>query len=75
MILHMYNIILKAKQGSMTGPDLCSEKNYLCRLKLRKGKYVDLEGKPSNWTGKEEKNYETHNPMGGFRIFLNLRSY
>ena len=52
-----------------------SGKNYLCRLKLRKGKYVDLEGKPSNWTEKEEKNYKTHNPMGGFKIFLNFRTY
>ena len=76
MILHMYNIILKAKQGSMTGLDQCTVgKNYLCRLKLRKSKSVDLEGKLSNWTGKEEKNYKTHNAMGGFKIFLNFRSY
>ena len=61
MILHMYNIILKAKQESLTGPDLCSEKNYFYRSKLRKGKFVELGGKPSNWTGKEEKNYKTHN--------------
>ena len=61
MILHMYNIILKTKQGSMTGPDLCSEKNYLCRSKLRKDECVDLGGKPCNWTGKEEKNSKTHN--------------
>ena len=40
MISHMYNIILKAEQGSMTGPDLSSEKNCLCRSKLRKGKSV-----------------------------------
>ena len=52
-----------------------SGKNYPCRLKLRKSKYVDLEGKLSNWTGKEEKNYKTHNAMGGFKIFLNFRSY
>ena len=60
MILHMY-IILKAKQGSMTGPDLCSEKNYLCSSKLRKDECVDLGGKPCNWKGQEEKNYKTHN--------------
>ena len=59
MISQMYNIILKDKQGSMTGPDLCSEKNYLCRSKLRKGRCVDLGGKFSNWIGKEEKNYKT----------------
>ena len=52
MISHMYNIILKAKQGSMTGPDLCSE-NYLYRSKLRKGKSVELKGKSSNWTGQK----------------------
>ena len=61
MISHMYNIILKAKQGSMTRPDLCSEKNYLRRSKLRKDECVDLGGKPCNWTGEEEKNYKTHN--------------
>ena len=61
MILHMYNIILKDKQGSLTGPDLYGEKNYLCRSKLRKDECVDLEGKPCNWTGEEEKNYKTHN--------------
>ena len=32
------------------------------QVKIEKG---DLEGKPGNWTGKEEKNYQT----------LNFRSY
>ena len=45
----------------MTGPDLYSEKNYLCSSKLRKDECVDLGGKPCNWKGKEEKNYKTHN--------------
>ena len=53
MISHMYNIILKAKQGSMTGPDLCFE-NYLYRSKLRKGKSV---AKPSNWTGQKKDKF------------------
>ena len=53
MILHMYNIILKTKQGSMTGPDLCSEKNYLCRSKLRKDECVYLGASPV--TGQEKK--------------------
>ena len=61
MISHMCNIILKTEQGSMTEPDQRSEKNFLCRSKLRKGKRVDLGGKPSNWTGKNEKNYKIHN--------------
>ena len=61
MISHMCNIILKTEQGSMTEPDQRSEKNFCCRSKLRKGKRVDLGGKPSNWTGKNEKNYKSHN--------------
>ena len=61
MILHMYSIILKDKQGSMTGPDLYSEKNCLCSSKLRKDECVDLGGKPCNWKAKEENNYKTQN--------------
>ena len=45
----------------MTEPDQRSEKNFRCRSKLRKGKRVDLGGKPSNWTGKNEKNSKSHN--------------
>ena len=61
MISHMCNIILKTKQGSTTEPDQRSEKTFRCRSKLRKGKRVDLGGKLSNWTGKNEKNYKIHN--------------
>ena len=61
VISHMYNIILKDKQGSLTGPDPYGEINYLCRSRLRKDECVDLADKPCNWTGEEEKNYKTHN--------------
>ena len=58
MISHMHNIILKAKQGSMTGPDLLCNENYLYRSKLRKGKSVELKGKPSNWTGQKRDKFK-----------------
>ena len=56
MILHMYNIILKAKQGSMTEPDLCFDVTFTGQ------NYERVNLWPSPVTGQAKKKINSEDP-------------